>query len=50
MIEKIAHEIDRLFDTEISKYRKVTSSYNAMLKRKNMLELKIFKKKYESIE
>lgn len=32
------------------KYRGVTSEYNAMLKRKNLLEAKLFKKRYEKVQ
>jgi hypothetical protein len=38
-----------MFEKEISKYRSVNSSFNAMLKRKNLLEAKLFKKKYEKV-
>ena len=33
----------------MAKYRGVTSEFNAMLKRKNLLEAKLFKKKYEKV-
>jgi hypothetical protein len=34
----------------MAKYRNVTSEYNTMLKRKNLLEAKLFKKRYEKVQ
>jgi hypothetical protein len=34
----------------MSKYKGVTAEYNAMLKRKNLLEAKLFKRRYEKIQ
>lgn len=47
IIDIIAVEIDRMFLKEMTKYRRVTSEFNSMLKRKNLLEAKLFKKRYE---
>lgn len=33
----------------MSKYRGVNSEYNAILKRKNLMEAKLFKKRYEKV-
>ena len=50
LIEIITFEINKLFTKEMMKYRGVTSEYNAMLKRKNLLEAKLFKKRYEKVQ
>jgi hypothetical protein len=50
LIEIIAYEINKLFAKEMTKYRGVTSEYNSMLKRKNLLEAKLFKKRYEKVQ
>lgn len=50
LIEIITYEIDKMFTKEMSKYRGVTSEFNAMLKRKNLLEAKLFKKRYEKVQ
>jgi hypothetical protein len=34
----------------MEKYKGVTAEYNAMLKRKNLLEAKIFKRRFEKIQ
>lgn len=39
-----------MFAKEIAKFRGVNASFNAMLKRKNLLEAKLFKKKYEKVQ
>ena len=39
-----------MFSKEMSKYRGITSEYNSMLKRKNLLEAKLFKKRYEKVQ
>lgn len=49
LVEIIAYEVDKMFTKEMSKYRGVTTEYNAMLKRKNLLEAKLFKKRYEKV-
>lgn len=49
LIDIITFEINKLFVKEMAKYRGVTSEFNAMLKRKNLLEGKLFKKRYEKI-
>ncbi len=49
LIDIITFEINKLFMKEMAKYRGVTSEFNAMLKRKNLLEAKLFKKRYEKI-
>jgi hypothetical protein len=49
LIEIITFEINKMFAKEMSKYRGVTSEYNSMLKRKNLLEAKLFKKRYEKV-
>ena len=33
----------------MTKYRGVNAEYNAVLKRKNLMEAKLFKKRYEKI-
>ena len=38
-----------LFQEEMQKYKGVTTEFNSMLKRKNLLEAKIFKRRYEKI-
>ena len=49
LLEIITVEINKMFIKEMAKYRGVTSEFNAMLKRKNLLEAKLFKKKYEKV-
>jgi len=49
LIEIIMFEINKIFSKEMLKYRNVTSEYNSMLKRKNLLEAKLFKKRYEKV-
>lgn len=49
LVDIIMHEINKLFMKEMLKYRGVTMEYNAMLKRKNLLEAKLFKKRYEKV-
>lgn len=49
LIEIIIYEINKMFTKEMSKYRGVTSEYNAILKRKNLMEAKLFKKRYEKV-
>lgn len=49
LIEVIMFEINRMFSKQMAKYRNVTSEYNTMLKRKNLLEAKLFKKRYEKV-
>lgn len=49
LIEIITYEINKMFAKEIAKFRGVNSGFNAMLKRKNLLEAKLFKKKYEKV-
>jgi hypothetical protein len=39
-----------MFTKEMAKYRGVTSEFNAVLKRKNLLETKLFKKRYEKVQ
>jgi hypothetical protein len=34
----------------MSRYKGITSEYNAMLKRKNLLEAKLFKRRYEKMQ
>ena len=46
----ITYEINKLFQKEIEKFRGVSSQFNGMLKRKNILEAKLFKKRYEKVE
>ncbi|CDW72235.1 UNKNOWN [Stylonychia lemnae] len=50
LIEIIMFEINKMFSKEMLKYRNVTSEYNSMLKRKNLLEAKLFKKRYEKVQ
>lgn len=42
-------EINKMFAKQMAKYRNVTSEFNAMLKRKNLMEAKLFKKRYEKV-
>ena len=49
LIEIISFEINKMFSKEMSKYRGITGEYNSMLKRKNLLEAKLFKKRYEKV-
>ena len=49
LFQLISEEIQRLFALELSRYKGVTTEYNAILKRKNLLEAKLFKRKYEKI-
>ena len=50
LIDILMFEINKLFQKEMSKYRGVTSEFNSMLKRKNLLEAKLFKKRYEKVQ
>jgi hypothetical protein len=43
-------EINKLFSKEMVRYRSVTTEFNAILKRKYLLEAKLFKKKYEKVQ
>lgn len=49
LFEIITLEINRLFQLEMEKFKGVTSEYHAMLKRKNLLEAKLFKRRYEKM-
>lgn len=49
LIDTISEEVHKLFTKEMSKYKGVTAEYNSMLKRKNLLEAKLFKRKYEKM-
>jgi len=42
----IQGDINRIFEKEMSKHRGVSIHYNAMVKRKNLLETKLFKQRY----
>jgi hypothetical protein len=46
----ITDEIDKLFKLELEKMRGVTSEFNTMLKRKNLLEAKLFKRRYDKMQ
>lgn len=50
LIEIIMFEVNKMFSKEMTKYKSVTSEFNSMLKRKNLLEAKLFKKRYEKVE
>ncbi|TNV84874.1 hypothetical protein FGO68_gene1032 [Halteria grandinella] len=50
LFDMITIEIHKLFTQEMSKYKGVTAEYNAMLKRKNLLEAKLFKRRYEKVQ
>jgi|LauGreDrversion4_2_1035121.scaffolds.fasta_scaffold310730_2 hypothetical protein len=49
LFEIITLEINRLFQIEMEKFKGVTSEYHAMLKRKNLLEAKLFKRRFEKM-
>ena len=49
LFEFITLEINRLFQMEMEKFKGVTSEYQQMLKRKNLLETKLFKRRYEKM-
>lgn len=42
-------DIDNLFEKQLEKQSKVNTAFNSMLKRKNILQSKIFKKRYERV-
>ena len=50
LLEIIMSDINKMFESQITKYRGVSSEFNAMLKRKNLLEARLFKKRYEKIQ
>lgn len=50
LFELITIEIHKLFLQEMERYKGVTAEYNAMLKRKNLLEAKLFKRRYQKME
>ena len=49
LFEIISAEIHSLFSSDLAKIKGVTGEYNAMLKRKNLLEAKLFKRRYEKM-
>ena len=49
LFEIITLEINRLFQLEMEKFKGVTSEYLAMLKRKNLLEARLFKCRFEKM-
>jgi len=50
LFEIITLEINKLFQREMAKIKGVTSEYNSMLKRKNLLEAKLFKRRFEKMK
>lgn len=50
LFELISIEIHKIFSQEMERYKGVTAEYNSMLKRKNLLEAKLFKRKYEKMQ
>jgi hypothetical protein len=46
----ISEEIDKIFREELDKIKGVTSEFNIMLKRKNLLEAKMFRRRYDKMQ